>query len=84
MVFGMEISKIFWTGLPIDKELVLADTVFDPVKTHVDGFGYFLFDCVVCKSGHSGVVGLHGCGWSGVAKFVEREANWLGFLSIEK
>jgi hypothetical protein len=76
MVFGMVIANIFWTGLPIDDELVLTDTVFDPVKAHVDGFGPFLFYGVFCKAGRSGVISLHGCGWLGVANFVERDANW--------
>jgi hypothetical protein len=76
MVFGMVVTESFWTGPPIDEELVLADMVFDPLKLHVDGFRSFLFDCVVRKANCSGVVGLHGFGWLGVAKFVKRDTNW--------
>jgi hypothetical protein len=39
MVLGMVVSEIFWAGSPIDDKLALADTVFDPITAHVDGFG---------------------------------------------
>jgi hypothetical protein len=63
MVFGMVVTKIFWAGSPIDDKLALADTVFDLVKAHVDVFGPFLFDRIICETGCSGVVCFHWCGW---------------------
>ncbi len=51
MVFGMVVSKVFRTGSPVDDELFLSDAILDPIKTHVHGFGAFLFDRVVGEAG---------------------------------
>jgi len=58
MVFGVIITQIFGSRAPVDEELFLAHAVLDPVEAHVDGFGPFLFDCVVGETGGGGVVGL--------------------------
>jgi hypothetical protein len=38
------------------------DTIFDPVKLHVNDFGAVLFDNVVGDNSSTGVVGLNGHG----------------------
>jgi hypothetical protein len=45
-------------------------SVFDPVKTHINGFGATLFDLVVGYSGSDGVVGLDRSCWLRVSHFV--------------
>ena len=70
-------------GFPVDKELVAASAVMDPVEAHVDGFGALLFDGVICKSNSGLVVYLHGCGLLGVAEFAEQCADGDSFLSID-
>jgi hypothetical protein len=47
----------------MDRVLALGDTVFDPVKPHVHGFGPALFYCVIDNAQGTGVVGLQ---WGGV------------------
>ena len=47
MMFCVVIGTVKFASLPINVELVLSDSVADPVETHVDGFGSFLFYCVV-------------------------------------
>ena len=51
MVFGEVIGQIVFSTGPVDEEFAFADTIFDPVKTHVDGFGAPLFDGVVGDAG---------------------------------
>ena len=51
-------------------ELVLTDTISNPVESHVHGFCTFGFDGVVGYSGGDSVVCLDGC-WAqlGVSQF---------------
>lgn len=82
MNLGVEITKVVSARAPIDGELALSGTVADPVKSHVDGFGPFLFDGVVGKADSSGVVNLHGSGRLRMSKFSKSGAKRDGFLSI--
>ena len=52
----------------MDYELALLDSVSNPVKAHVNGFGPFLFDSVIGDTFGTGVVGLNGSGWLGVSQ----------------
>ena len=45
--FCEEVCDVFVLGYPVDAELALADAVTEPVKAHVDGFGFGDFDSVV-------------------------------------
>jgi hypothetical protein len=42
MVFGEIIHAVVTAFFPTNYKLALADTVANPVKAHVDGFGSFL------------------------------------------
>ena len=46
----------YW--FPVHVELSLFGAILQPVVTHVDGFGSFLLDSVVCKHVAHGVVYL--------------------------
>ncbi len=59
VMLGVIIGKIVCSGPPVDQELPLAGPVLDPVESHVDGLGSFLFDGVVGESLGSGVIDLH-------------------------
>ena len=60
----MIITSIFVAEFPIYFELALSSSVTDPIETHIDGLGAFLFDGVRGKSYGGGVVQLHfGGGW---------------------
>jgi hypothetical protein len=51
MVLCKVVCIVVGAGLPMNEELSLADTVADPIKAHVDGFGSALFDGGVCYAG---------------------------------
>jgi hypothetical protein len=82
MLLGVIIGKIVCSGPPVDQELPLAGPVLDPVESHVDGLGSFLFDGVVGESFGSGVMDLH-WGWRlRMTHLFERCPNGDGFLSV--
>ena len=59
MVFCMIITSFIMAGFPIYFELALSTFVTDPIETHIDGLGAFLFDVVCVKSYGGAVVHLH-------------------------
>ena len=54
------IGSVGFAGPPIDLELSLADTVTDPIKAHIHGFGSFLLDGLVGNPVANFVVSGHG------------------------
>ena len=50
-MFCVVVFEVFRAGSPADEELFLSDAILDPIKTHVHGFGAFLFDRVVGEAG---------------------------------
>jgi hypothetical protein len=82
VMFGKVVGSVGDAAAPVDNELALADAVADPIKTHVHGFGSFLFDRVVGDAGGSAVVGDdRGCSL-GMSEFFESDALRDGFLAI--
>jgi hypothetical protein len=67
MVFREVIGAVVAVFFPTNHKLALADTVADPVKAHVNGFGSFLFDSVIGNTGGGAVVGLDWGGGLGVS-----------------
>ena len=67
MVFREIICAIVAAFFPTNHKLALADTVADPVKAHVIGFGSFLFDSVIGDTGGGAVVRLDWGGGLGVS-----------------
>jgi hypothetical protein len=60
-MLGKVVGEIVFTSTPINNELTLLDSVADPVKAHVYGFGSTLFDCFVGDASGACIVGLDGC-----------------------
>jgi hypothetical protein len=58
VLFGVVVGQIFTARAPVDAEVVLSDSAFDPVKAHAHGLGSFLFDSVVGKTCGGGIVCL--------------------------
>jgi hypothetical protein len=56
MVFRKIIGPVGGTTTPVDVKLTLADAITDPIETHIDGFGAFLFYRVVGDAGGCSVV----------------------------
>ena len=46
VVLHVTVSQIGCPWVPVDVEVSLLDSVFEPVESHVNGFGAFLFDGV--------------------------------------
>ena len=61
-VFGVVVGKVRVARGPKNKELALADTVSDPVESHIHGAGTFLFNGVVDDSIGTSIVCLY---WRG-------------------
>jgi hypothetical protein len=69
VVFGEVIGEIVFTGAPVNDELVLLDSIADPVESHVNCFGSALFDCFVDNASGTSIVGLDWCGCLWMAHF---------------
>ena len=76
IVFSVVIPKILASRLPVDEKLALLCSVLDRIKSHINCFGAFLFDCVIGKTYCSGVVYLYWGGWLGMSHFLQSCANW--------
>ena len=63
VVFGRVVGQIVFTWFPED-ELALGCVVFEPIESHVNGFGSFLFNCA-CEAATSGniIIFLLSKGW---------------------
>ena len=70
MVFRDVVGEIGLPGAPIYLELLLVDSVPDPVEPHVDGLGALEFDVVVGDAAGGRVVDLNGSRWLGIAHFM--------------
>ena len=84
MVFGVVVGKVGSAGHPVDEELSLSDSILDPIKAHINGFGSLLFDGLVGKTHGHGIVNLDWRGWLWVSQFNEGVADGGGFLAIEE
>ena len=69
---------------PVDVILALAHAIANPIKSHVDCFGPFLFDGVIGETGGRGVVGFDGSGWLWVPKLGQARPNRASFFSVVK
>ena len=84
MMFGEVVSQIVLTFFPKYFKLVLANTVSYPIEAHVNGFGAFLFDCVIYNAIGCSIVSLDWGGRLGVTEKFECCAQGTGILSIVK
>ena len=62
VVLGEIVTEVSAAGFPINEKLALPGAVLDPIEAHIDGFGYFLLYCAVCKTFRSRVVDAD-CSW---------------------
>ena len=83
MLLSVIITKILGARPPVDKELALTGPILDPIKTHVDCLGAFLFDGVICKALGSRVVYLHWSGRLGMTEFFERGTDGYSFRAVD-
>ena len=69
------VGEVGFAWGPIDIELVLFDTVAQPVKSHVDCFGLVLFDSAISDTVSGAVVSSDWSGWLRMAEFAEGDAE---------
>ena len=60
---GEEVSDVVRTFYPFDGELALLNSVANPVKTHIDGFGLVSFGGAIGDADGTGVVAEYDGGW---------------------
>ena len=74
MMLGEIVRTIEDAFFPVDVKLALADSVADPIETHIDCLGALLFDGVVGNAGSSAIVGNDGRGRLRMAELFEAES----------
>jgi hypothetical protein len=76
IVLGEVIGEIIFTGMPMNNELALLDSIAYPIEAHVDCFGPALFDCFVGNASGTCIFGLDWCGCLRMTHFLECNAEW--------
>ena len=79
----MIITSVVVAGFPIYFELALSAYVTDPIETHIDGLGAFLFDGVRGESYGGGVVHLHFGGRMGMIHLLQCGSDRDSLLTID-
>ena len=67
---------------PVDMKLALPYAITNPIEMHVHCLGASLLDCIIGNTTGSAVVSDDGCGWLGMAEFIENVVNGIRFLAI--
>jgi hypothetical protein len=58
-MFGKVVRPVGWTWVPKYMELLLIDSILNPIRSHVHGLGFSLADFVVGKTIGGGIVNLN-------------------------
>lgn len=81
-MFGVVVGKVGGTLAPVHMKLTLANSITEPIVSHVHGFRASLLDGIIGNSACCAVVGYNRGGWLGMPKFSECDAFWCSFLTI--
>ena len=81
-MFREVIGQVVGTASPVDEKVTMFDAIFNPVKTHIHGFGAALFDRTVGDTCRVGVVSLNGRGRLGVPHVVQDGSQHGRLLTI--
>ena len=84
VMFGEVVSEIVRARGPVHMVLALVYPVLKPIKSHIDGFGFPLFDFLICKTDRGGIIELDGCGWLGVTHLTEGLSELGGVFGVGK
>ena len=83
MVFGEVVTVVGFAAAPSNTELVLFNSVLDPVESHVHGLGSLEFGAFVGEAISCGVVCDDRCGFQlGAVEFEENLAEVNRFLAV--
>jgi len=78
------VGKIANARLPLDDELAVLDVILEPIETHVNGFGAFLFDSSIEDAAGDTVVSCDDSGRLGPSHFMESLPEWDSGLGIDE
>jgi hypothetical protein len=84
MMFCVIIAEIFTSWSPINVKFLLADSVGQPMVSHVHCFLSFLFDGLVQDAECSGVIGAERGRGLNVSQFSECNSKWGATLGVVK
>jgi hypothetical protein len=84
MMFCVIIAEIFTSWAPINVKLLLADSVGQPMVSHVHCFWSFLFDGFIQDSKCGGVICVERRRRLDVAQFGECNSEWGATLGVVK
>ena len=84
VVLGVVIASIYGAWFPIYMELVLLDSILDPMESHVHCLGHFLFDAFVGYADCCGIVYLYWGGRLRMIHFNQSGAYWNPCLAVKK
>ena len=84
VVFGWVVSEIIEPWLPVNIEHTLADSVAQPVESHIHCFRSFLFDCFVDDTGCCAVVSFQRGSWLRMSHFNQALSEGDGFSSVQE
>ena len=84
VMLGEVVTKIGASRAPVNKEMATMGAILNPIKVHVNGFGSFLFDGVICKTCGSGDVYTERGMRLGMYELGKGYANGNGLLAVEK
>jgi hypothetical protein len=82
MVIDEVFGEIVFSGTPVDYEFALLDSVADPIKAHVYGFGAELFYHFIGDTSRACIVGLDGCGSLRMSHIFESDGERNTITSI--
>ena len=66
VMLGEVVSQVSGSWLPVNVELALFHSVFEPIEAHVNGFGSFLFDGISEDANTCLVVSAQWRSWLGM------------------
>jgi len=83
-VLRVVVRKIANARLPLDDELAVLDAILEPIETHVNCFGAFLFNSSIEDAAGDTVVSCDDSGQLGPSHFVEGLPDWDSGLGIDE
>ena len=82
-MLGEVVTNIGAARAPVNEEMATMGTILNPIKAHVNGFGYFLFDGVIGKTCGIGVFYTERGRRLGVSELGEGGANGFGYFLFD-
>jgi len=68
----------------LDDELAILDVILEPIETHVNGFGVFMFDSSIEDAVGNTVISCDDSGRLGPSHFMESLPEWDSSLGIDE